>query len=53
MEPSHVLAAMGVPRLRMMGSVRFSLGHDTTEDDIDRAIEVTVAAAQRLAASAS
>ncbi|MEY3588073.1 MAG: hypothetical protein RJA47_669, partial [Actinomycetota bacterium] len=53
MEPSHVLAAMGVPRSRMMGSVRFSLGHDTTEDDIDRAIEVTVAAAQRLAASAS
>lgn len=53
MEPSHVLAAMGVPRSRMMGSVRFSLGHDTTEDDIDRAIEVTVAAAQRLAASAT
>jgi len=53
MEPSHVLAAMGVPRRRMMGSIRFSLGHDTTGDDIDRAIEVTVAAARRLAASAS
>ena len=49
MEPSHVLAAMGVPRSRMMGSVRFSLGHDTTAEEIERAIEVTVAAAQRLA----
>lgn len=49
MEPSHVLAAMGVPRSRMTGSVRFSLGHVTTEEEIERAIEVTVAAAQRLA----
>ena len=51
MEPSHVLAAMGVPRERMMGSVRFSLGHDTTAEEIERAIEVTVGAAQRLAAA--
>ena len=48
MEPSHVLAAMGVPARRMSGSVRFSLGHDTTEDDIDTAVEATVAAARRL-----
>ena len=53
MEPSHVLAAMGVPRGRMMGSVRFSLGHDTTDDDIDRAVSVTVEAARRLAEAAS
>ena len=52
MEPSHVLAAMGVPRTRMMGSVRFSLGHSTTDGDIDRAIRVTVDAARRLAATA-
>ena len=52
MEPSHVLAAMGVPRARMMGSVRFSLGHSTTDGDIDRAIRVTVDAARRLAATA-
>ena len=48
MEPSHVLAAMGVPARRMSGSVRFSLGHDTTEEDIDTAVEATVTAARRL-----
>ena len=48
MELSHVLEAMGVPRSRMMGSVRFSLGHDTTDADIDRAAEAAVAAARRL-----
>lgn len=48
MEPSHVLAAMGVERDLMKGSLRFSLGHTTTNDDIDRAISATVAAATRL-----
>lgn len=48
MEPSHVLAAMGVERDLMKGSLRFSLGHTTTQDDIDRAISATVAAATRL-----
>lgn len=48
MEPSHVLAAMGVDRDLMKGSLRFSLGHTTTEDDIDRAISATVGAAKRL-----
>lgn len=48
MEPSHVLAAMGVPAERMMGSVRFSLGHDTTAGDIDAAVEATIGAAGRL-----
>lgn len=50
MEPSHVLAAMGVPRERIKGSLRFSLGHTTTEADIRAAIEATVAAAERLMA---
>jgi cysteine desulfurase len=53
MEPSHVLAAMGVPRNRMMGSVRFSLGHDTTQEDIDRAVAATVSAAHRLSGAGS
>ena len=48
MEPSHVLAAMGVPRERMKGSLRFSLGHTTTSDDIVRAVDATVRAAERL-----
>ncbi len=40
MEPSHVLTAMGVPRELALGAIRFSLGHETTESDIDRAAEV-------------
>jgi cysteine desulfurase len=39
-EPSHVLVAMGVPRELALGTIRFSLGRDTSEADIERAIEV-------------
>jgi cysteine desulfurase len=39
-EPSHVLTAMGVPRSLALGSVRLSLGHETTPADIDRAAGV-------------
>jgi cysteine desulfurase len=39
-EPSHVLTAMGVPRDLALGTLRFSLGHETTESDIARAAEV-------------
>ncbi|HTG85244.1 MAG TPA: cysteine desulfurase family protein [Gemmatimonadales bacterium] len=39
-EPSHVLTAMGVPRELALGALRFSLGHETTEADVDRAAEV-------------
>ena len=39
-EPSHVLMAMGVPRDLALGTVRFSLGRETTREDIDRAVEV-------------
>jgi cysteine desulfurase len=35
-EPSHVLTAMGVPRDLALGVVRFSLGHESTAEDIDR-----------------
>ncbi len=48
MEPSHVLAAMGVDRATALGSLRLSLGSTTTEADIDRAIEVLVPAVDRL-----
>lgn len=40
LEPSHVLTAMGVPRELALGAIRFSLGHETTPEDIDRAVEV-------------
>jgi cysteine desulfurase len=39
-EPSHVLKAMGVPLEQALGTVRFSLGHQSTEEDIARLAEV-------------
>lgn len=39
LEPSHVLVAMGVPAIEVHGSVRFSLGRGTTEEDVDYVIE--------------
>ena len=47
-DPSHVLAAMGVPRELALGSLRLSLGRTTADSDIDRAVEVIVAAVERL-----
>lgn len=40
LEASHVLKAMGVESRLLNGSIRFSLGKQTTEDDIKRLIEV-------------
>ncbi len=48
MEPSHVLAAMGVDRSIAMGALRLSLGHASTEADVDRGIEAVAAAVTRL-----
>lgn len=39
-ELSGVLKAMGTPRARGFGAVRFSLGRLTTEEEIDRAAQV-------------
>ncbi len=47
-DPSHVLASMGIPREVAQGSLRLSLGHTTADADIDRAIELIVAAVRRL-----
>lgn len=35
-EPSHVLVAMGIERSLALGTLRFSLGHETTAEDIAR-----------------
>jgi cysteine desulfurase len=34
-QPSHVLLAMGADEARARGSLRFSLGHTTTQQDVD------------------
>jgi cysteine desulfurase len=52
MDPSHVLAAMGVPRSVAGGSLRLSLGWTTTDADVDHALEVVPAAVERLRAFA-
>jgi cysteine desulfurase len=39
-EPSHVLVAMGIPHDLAVGTVRMSLGHETTEAEIVRVAEV-------------
>ncbi|WP_433244281.1 cysteine desulfurase family protein [Streptosporangium sp. CA-135522] len=39
-QPSHVLLAMGADAVRARGSLRFSLGHTSTEADVDRLIDV-------------
>ena len=39
LDPSHVLLATGVPHERAHGSLRLSLSHDTTDEDVDYIIE--------------
>ncbi|MDD4931100.1 MAG: cysteine desulfurase family protein [Candidatus Colwellbacteria bacterium] len=40
LSPSHVLKAMGLVDIDAHSSIRFSLGRNTTEEDINRVIEV-------------
>ena len=47
-DPSHVLAAMGIPRSVAQGSLRLSLGPSTTTADIDRVLDVLPGAVARL-----
>jgi cysteine desulfurase len=47
-EPSHVLMAMGVERSLALGTIRFSLGHETTDDDIARLAELFPAVVERV-----
>ncbi|MDQ1438782.1 MAG: cysteine desulfurase [Acidimicrobiaceae bacterium] len=48
MEPSHVLAAMGISRDEALAAVRFSLGATTTDADVDLALKVVPDAVARL-----
>jgi len=47
-EPSHVLTAMGLRPDRARASIRFSLGKQTTADDVDFAIQLVPASLARL-----
>lgn len=49
LEPSHVLAAMGIDTAIAHGAVRFSLSHETTEEDIDQVLEIVPRMVTRLA----
>ncbi|HEY8475734.1 MAG TPA: cysteine desulfurase family protein [Chloroflexota bacterium] len=40
LEPSHVLRAMGLPREATTGSLRLSVGKDTTDAHVDRLLQV-------------
>ncbi len=47
-EPSHVLKAMGLPRERVNSAIRFSLGRETTAEEIDRTVEAVTTAVEQL-----
>ncbi len=50
LEPSHVLLAMGYPHERAHGSLRFTLGKWTTEEDVNRVLEALPKIVARLRA---
>ncbi|TDD68204.1 cysteine desulfurase [Jiangella aurantiaca] len=50
-EPSHVLLAMGAPHERARGSLRFSLGHSSTEADVDALVAAIGPAVDRARAA--
>jgi len=49
-EPSHVLTAIGLSQEEAKSSLRFSLGHHTTQSEIDFALEVIPATVAQLRA---
>ena len=50
LEPSHVLLAMGIPAEIAHSSLRFSLGKDNTEEDIDKVLDLLPAIVEKLRA---
>lgn len=47
-EPSHVLMAMGKPKVRSQGAIRFSMGRSTTKEQLDYVIAKLSLVVQRL-----
>ena len=52
-DPSHVLTALGYPEDEARGSLRLTLGRTTTDEDIDRAIEIIPSTIREARASAA
>lgn len=48
LDPSHVLVAIGVPFEIVHGSLRLTMGSATTEEDVDRVLEVLPGIVERL-----
>ena len=48
LDPSHVLLALGIPHERAHGSIRFTLGNQTTEEEIQTVIDKMPAIVQRM-----
>lgn len=48
LEPSHVMQAMGIPFSAAHGTIRFSLSRFTTEEEIDKTLEVLPGIIERL-----
>ncbi len=48
LEASHVLLSMGVPHEKAHGSLRLSISHETTDEDVDYIIETLPAIVSRL-----
>ena len=48
LDPSHVLLATGVPHEKAHGSIRLSITHETTDEDVDYILEVLPPIIERL-----
>lgn len=48
LDPSHVLLALGIPHEKAHGSIRFTLGINNTEEEIDKVIEAMPPIVQRM-----
>ena len=48
LEASHVLLAMGVPHEKAHGSLRLSISHETTDEDVDYILETVPGVVEKL-----
>ncbi len=48
LDPSHVLLALGIPHEKAHGSIRFTLGNQTTEEEIQTVLDKMPAIVQRM-----